>query len=279
MADQSFNLGTATVTLDGTGTDFLPLPRLPVVNAGTVNVGGTAVTDYVVDTDRGALIRKLPDEGGRLLDDDPLPSVCVWPAGRQNIEVTYEHGYATADLPRSVRMVALHIASRLVIQGVAQYETVGDVQMRYGVNATDLTDGERRILRKYRDGTGGRLVPLSTFLNGRPPDPAARPAVAVLVGDAARCCRSRTPPTPGAGYLRCGRPAATVPCRIDPLSGGEEITANRISDESTHLVTVPAGTRVIANQRFAIVGRGTFDITVVREATGELARTFEVNRS
>ena len=76
----------------------------------------------------------------------------VWPAGRQNVEVTYKHGYTPAELPRSVRMVALHIASRLVIQGVAQYETIGDVQMRYGVNATDLTDGERRILRKYRDG-------------------------------------------------------------------------------------------------------------------------------
>ena len=63
VADQSFNQGTATLTLDGTGTDFLPLPRLPVVNAGTVNVGGTVVTDYAVDYERGALIRKLPDEG------------------------------------------------------------------------------------------------------------------------------------------------------------------------------------------------------------------------
>ena len=138
VADQTFNLGTATVTLDGTGTDMLLLPRLPVVSAGTVNVSGTAVTDYAVDSDRGVLVRTT--------------SPCVWTAGRQNVEVTYVHGYPDADLPRSVRMVALTIASRLVIQGVAQYETVGDVQMRYGVNATDLTDGERRILRKYRDG-------------------------------------------------------------------------------------------------------------------------------
>ena len=151
VADQTFNLGTATVTLDGTGTDMLLLPRLPVVNAGTVNVGGTAITDYVVDTDRGALVRKLPDEGADYWTT-VLPQNVVWPAGRQNVQVTYEHGYPDAELPRSVRMVALTIASRLVIQGVAQYETVGDVQMRYGVNSTDLTDGERRILYKYRDG-------------------------------------------------------------------------------------------------------------------------------
>ena len=44
-------------------------------------------------------------------------------------------------------------------------------------------------------------------------------------------------------------------------------------------MTVPAGTTVTANSRFAIAGRGTFDITVVRDATGEWARTFEVNKS
>ena len=64
--------------------------------------------------------------------------------------VTYDHGYADADLPRDVRMVALSLASRLIVQGVAVKERVGDNPMDYAGPATDLTAGEQAILRKYR---------------------------------------------------------------------------------------------------------------------------------
>jgi hypothetical protein len=74
----------------------------------------------------------------------------IWPEGRQNITVTYQHGYADADLPRSVRMVALAIASRLVVQGVAVEESNGPVSVKYANAATDLTAGELRILQRYR---------------------------------------------------------------------------------------------------------------------------------
>ena len=47
-------------------------------------------------------------------------------------------------------MVALSIASRLVVQGVALEESVGPVRMMYAYAATDLTTGEARILAKYR---------------------------------------------------------------------------------------------------------------------------------
>jgi hypothetical protein len=66
------------------------------------------------------------------------------------VSVTAVTGYATVDFPRSVRMVALSIASRLVVQGVALEESVGAVRMKYAVASTDLTAGERLILRKYR---------------------------------------------------------------------------------------------------------------------------------
>lgn len=153
VSDQSFNRGTSTITLDGTGTDMLLLPQLPVVSAGTVNVSGTAVTDYVVDTNRGMLIRKLTDQPVQdWWTTDPIPSV-VWPRGRQNVQVSYTHGYLDADIPRDVRMVALTVASRLVVQGVSQFESLpGGVSVRYGTNATDFTDGERQILYKYRNG-------------------------------------------------------------------------------------------------------------------------------
>lgn len=141
VAEQSFNAGTATAVLDGTGSDAILLPELPVTAAGTVLVDGAAVEDgYYLDVSRGILFR---GSAGAL----PRP---VWPAGRGNVTVTYEHGYSAGDMPRSIRMVALAIAARIVVQGVASEESVGSVRVKYATAATDLTSGERLILEKYR---------------------------------------------------------------------------------------------------------------------------------
>jgi hypothetical protein len=139
VAEREFNAGTSTITLDGTGGDALLLPELPVSRAGTVLVNGTAVTDYTLNGN-GILFRGSVG----------VNQGSTWPAGRQNISVTYDHGYAAVDLPRDVRMVALSIASRLVVQGPAKQESLGAVSVTYAVNATDLTNGEKLILGKYR---------------------------------------------------------------------------------------------------------------------------------
>lgn len=146
LAGQNFNASTSTITLDGSGTDSLLLPQLPVTAAGTVVVAGGTVTDYVLNSN-GILFRKAVDT-----DEDYVDSyrTLTWPAGRQNIVVTYDHGYADDDIPRSVRMVALQIASRLVVQGAALEESVGDVRVKYAVAASELTANELRILQKHR---------------------------------------------------------------------------------------------------------------------------------
>jgi hypothetical protein len=146
IAAQTFNQSTSTVTLDGTGTDALLLPELPVTAAGTVTIAGSAVTDYVLNGN-GILFRKA---SGTDVDYTNAMRTLTWPEGRQNITVTYTHGYADADIPRSVRMVALSIASRLVVQGVATEESIGDVRVKYAAPSTDLTAGELRILQRYR---------------------------------------------------------------------------------------------------------------------------------
>lgn len=146
IAEQNFNADTSTVTLDGTGTDSLLLPQLPVTAAGTVVVAGGTVTDYVLNGN-GILFRKAT---GTDVDYCDAYRTLTWPAGRQNIEVTYDHGYADADIPRSVRMVALQVAARIVVQGVALEESLGDNRVKYAVAATDLTRNELRILRKHR---------------------------------------------------------------------------------------------------------------------------------
>jgi hypothetical protein len=146
VAEQTFNQGTTTIKLDGTGTDALVLPEAPVTSAGTVLVAGGTVTDYVL-SDNGILFRK---QTGTDVDYCNNYRALTWPVGRQNVQVTYVHGYADADMPRSVRMVALSIAARLVLQGAALQETVGETSVRYAVASTDLTANELRILRKYK---------------------------------------------------------------------------------------------------------------------------------
>ena len=111
----TFNAGTSTILLDGTGTDALLLPEIPVSAAGTVLVAGGTVTDYVLNGN-GILFRK---QTGTDVDYTEALLPIRWPTGRQNIQVTYSHGYESADLPRSVRMVALAVAARLVVQGPA----------------------------------------------------------------------------------------------------------------------------------------------------------------
>ena len=139
MCERSINEATSTVTLDGTGTDALLLPELPVTAAGTVLVNGGTVTDYAL-SDNGILFRGSAGV-------DPRP---VWPLGRQNVQVTYTHGWADQDIPRDLRMVALSLATRLWLQGPVKQESVGAVSVTYGVNSTDLTSGEAAILRKYK---------------------------------------------------------------------------------------------------------------------------------
>jgi hypothetical protein len=139
IAECQFNAGTATVAFDGTGTDALVLPGHPVSAVSAVNVTGAAVTDFSFRPD-GVLFRGTA--GG-------LPRT-TWPEGRQNVQVTYVHGFPSPELPRSVRMVALNIAARIVVQGIASSESVGEVNVSYAAPAMELTPNEERVLKRYR---------------------------------------------------------------------------------------------------------------------------------
>lgn len=136
FAGQLFNLVTdEEIVLDGTGTDALLLPQLPVLDVTAVTVGETALEadDYKLNG-HGVLLR---------------PGA-TWPRLRQNVTVTYSHGYTTNAMPREIRMVALTLAARLFTQGPAVFEVLGAYQVRYAGPPMDLTNGERAILRKYR---------------------------------------------------------------------------------------------------------------------------------
>lgn len=131
IAEQDFSSVTETVALDGTGSDVLILDRVPVTRITSVTVGDDLDTTYVAS--KGMLFKQ----------------VGVWPLGRRNVSVKYQSGYS--EIPDDIRKVALDLAAREVLQGVAAAEANGDVNVRYGVPAaSDLTANELRILRKYR---------------------------------------------------------------------------------------------------------------------------------
>jgi hypothetical protein len=143
----SITPGTTTVELDGTGTDTLPLPERPILNAGTVvESGGTLVldTDYVIGD--GVLYRKpgVIDSGWSY----PELRTYWWP-GRQNVEVTFEHGYTTT--PPEIKETALTIAGRLFTRTDPDvvFESQGQRSIRWrdgeGMNGT-----EKLVLDLYR---------------------------------------------------------------------------------------------------------------------------------
>jgi hypothetical protein len=73
--------------------------------------------------------------------------------------------------------------------------------------------------------------------------------------------------------------SGTVACRIDPIGTSNQgrVTGGAIDERSTHVVTIPAGGTVLdAGNRFAIAGRGTFEVTALRVRSAEWATEFEV---
>jgi hypothetical protein len=150
IAEQSFNRGTTTVVLDGTGSDALLLPERPVNSVGTVTIGDDVLDEdaYTVRDDGVLILRSGTAWQSQPLFSDELSFGVAWPKGRQNISVTYDHGYT--EVPEDVRAVALELASRIVIQGPVMFETLGPASARYSVASTDFTEGEKQILRKYR---------------------------------------------------------------------------------------------------------------------------------
>lgn len=148
VAEQTFNSGTSTIRMDGTGTDSLLLPELPVATAGTVAVSDSAGSW----TTAGTVDYTLNDNGVLIATNTAGTSLfgTTWPSGRQNIRVTYDHGFTGGTVPASVRMVALTIASRLLVQGPAIYEAIGETNVRYAAESTALMPTERLILRKYK---------------------------------------------------------------------------------------------------------------------------------
>lgn len=116
---------------------------------------------------------------------------------------------------------------------------------------------------------------VSTFLNGQAPS-RLRGLQMLALSDVGHVLTRTVTSDSGGGGTATWATAGTVECRIDPiLSTAAGMTAGRIDERSTHLVTTTAGAVVSADDRFAITGRGTFEITATRTRTDAWTQVFE----
>jgi hypothetical protein len=119
------------VTLYGTGTRALTLPELPVTAVTTVVDDGETLTDWTVD------------EYGLIWRTDPA----YWPRGHEYV-VTYSHGYAPADVPAILKVVAFKLARLEGLSSGVRQESAGPFSVTYDNSDQLLGVLDRRIVKR-----------------------------------------------------------------------------------------------------------------------------------
>ncbi|MBA0126286.1 hypothetical protein H0B56_12110 [Haloechinothrix sp. YIM 98757] len=140
-ARQPLEESTDTVTLDGSGTARLLVPRWPVSDVATVTLleDGTTLTEGLTEdytwSSAGILIRR----GAR-----------AWPAHEAAVEVTYTAGYDP--IPMALKHIALRLADSVWDNpdGKTQ-EQIGDWMRQWSQNvaAAQLDASELRTISAY----------------------------------------------------------------------------------------------------------------------------------
>jgi hypothetical protein len=120
-------------------------------------------------------------------------------------------------------------------------------------------------------------MPISTFLNGRPPTQLR--GLAFLALSEAATIEARTAVSDGGGGASWTWAAAgSAPCRVYPVTtkGQGRITGGQIDERTTHYCVLPTGTPVNQAERIVIANRGTFEVTMVLQRTSRLTNVCEV---
>lgn len=138
----------ATLRLDGSGHDWLPLPAPPITVTSVVLDGvALALVDLLVDGTPG----ELPDR--RRTPQLARPTGC-WTRGRRNVVIVGSFGFVEADLsspPLAIREACL----RLAVRNLA---LLGDPEGQ----------AERRVGEVFREHTDGHSYELAGVLPGAP---------------------------------------------------------------------------------------------------------------
>lgn len=109
-------------------------------------------------------------------------------------------------------------------------------------------------------------------------DLADRQLATILVDSAYIFDRSEASSGAGGQKVTFTKRPDAVACAIAPLGGGETSGRRtpRLDDRSTDVITMPSGTEVTPRDEIDVVGRGRFEVTVVRRRSVEIGREVEV---
>ncbi len=122
------------LTLDGSGTNNLLLPQVPVTAVASVEVDGEALaaTDY--EWSANGYLRRIGAN---------------WPVNLRSIVATYTHGYAT--VPAVIVAVTATLAARLYEAPTAvKQETIGAYSVTYTGTGMGLQTNETLLLDQFR---------------------------------------------------------------------------------------------------------------------------------
>lgn len=117
-----------------------------------------------------------------------------------------------------------------------------------------------------------------TFLDGRS-FTQLRGAAFISLSETAQILAGTVTSDTGGGGTTTWTPGGTIPCRVDTLSDTEQLMAGRISDRSMYLISLPPQQPVTVANQIAVTGRGTFEVTALRDHTGDGLRLVEATEA
>jgi hypothetical protein len=141
---------TETVRIPGTWSENLELPGRPVISVGAVRLNTRLLDPSLYVYNQRELLRRSSDEdlfdtsfeeqgvnplGGARARLRPLH----WGGEYSTVEVTFTHGYTSANIPPLIRYTAIDVAARAFTSPVAvKQESLGS----YSVTYLDRANGE-----------------------------------------------------------------------------------------------------------------------------------------
>ncbi|MCI0687125.1 MAG: hypothetical protein L0Y54_07820 [Sporichthyaceae bacterium] len=138
-AGQPLQQSIDTVTMDGSGTHKLVLPRWPV----------TAVTSVKVTEDDGEVKTLVFDDDYTWSASGILTrKTALWPCGDRSVEAVVTAGYAviSTDLKRICRRLAVAAWEN---PAGADSEDLGDRRVRWHTAGAELSESEKRTIARY----------------------------------------------------------------------------------------------------------------------------------
>lgn len=124
----------AVLTLGGSGLDTMFLPFTPVTEVTELDIGGTIIDaeDYELNEDDGTIV--YADH--------------IFPQGRRNVKISLTYGYD--EVPSTIKLVALQVASRIYEMGIVTTESVGGSSEGVMEGGGTLNHIEKIALSGYR---------------------------------------------------------------------------------------------------------------------------------